>query len=342
MMNRFDKHIDFYFAGLSEVDDLMLFFRRYWNPSHIFSQNKEFFLYEFGNSAEERLNFLIAREKATGYYLGIYGFYEYSKKNDRRLFDLAGGPSRVIPECRYPMLGLELYKRLPIMMGTRSIISIGLNKKTSYRICSADKYWTTGKMTHWYRLNKELDTFKIAKIIERRIPEIKEKNQIPFKEYHSIKDFKQNFRCSRFIRRIPYKDEEYIQKRYFCHPVYGYKLLGIANDTVLIGREVEANENKAFRIVDVLGDVNGIKYIGSALDELMETEGYEYVDLLERGVPEECIKRAGFTNLDDSLNIIPNYFEPFEQCKVEVFYSTTDKDAVIFKADADQDRPSII
>ena len=56
------------------------------------------------------------------------------------------------------------------------------------------------------------------------------------------------------------------------------------------------------------------------------------------------MNQAGFIlRTPSDSNVIPNYFEPFDQSNVPIFYFTnTNGKIYFFKGDGDQDRPSRI
>ena len=70
---------------------------------------------------------------------------------------------------------------------------------------------------------------------------------------------------------------------------------------------------------------------------------YEYVDFYCHGIPIETMKKLGFKLKDEyDSNIIPNYFEPFIQENIPIyFFTTSNENSYIFKADGDQDRPRV-
>jgi len=79
----------------------------------------------------------------------------------------------------------------------------------------------------------------------------------------------------------------------------------------------------------------------------MFTEGHEYIDILTFGLSDHLLKNSGFNRLDhfQSEIVVPNLFEPFVQKNVKVFFFSNVEnlaDQRMYKADADQDRPSLI
>ena len=84
----------------------------------------------------------------------------------------------------------------------------------------------------------------------------------------SVEEMYSIFDDESYKNSIPYKDKNYISKRYFQHPIYKYKLYGIGREdvkTVLVLREISCNGGKVARIVDVLGDEKELAYIGNAI-----------------------------------------------------------------------------
>ena len=78
--------------------------------------------------------------------------------------------------------------------------------------------------------------------------------------------------------------------------------------------------------------------------EYLQFENAEYIDILNFGISKQIFENLGFVklNINDDL-IIPNYFEPFIRENHELNCAYRSKgDYVFFKADADQDRPSIL
>ena len=44
---------------------------------------------------------------------------------------------------------------------------------------------------------------------------------------------------------------------------------------------------------------------------------------------------------ENDINIIPDYFEPFVEKNVKIYFEASNNKMVLFKADADQDRPRL-
>ena len=144
--------------------------------------------------------------------------------------------------------------------------------------------------------------------------------------------------------RIPKKDEWYINKRFFSHPVYKYlvwKITGANESGLLVGREVEVNDAKILRIVDFLGNPNLLDGLYTEFRKMLEKNNYEYIDFYVYGIEDAHLENAGFIlKTEEDRVIIPNYFEPFDQRNIEIYGTSEISNIRACKADADQDRPN--
>ena len=100
------------------------------------------------------------------------------------------------------------------------------------------------------------------------------------------------------------------------------------------------NGRCALRLVDCIGDPEKIKGATVLIDQLLAQYDAEYIDCYEAGVPDSYFLEAGWIKTEETENIIPNYFAPFVQENVDIYYFSTDPDIILFKGDGDQDRPS--
>ena len=94
------------------------------------------------------------------------------------------------------------------------------------------------------------------------------------------------------------------------------------------------------RLVDIIGDVSVIESMANLLDDLLKQYNAEYIDCYETGVAEDLFKQGGWVKREETSNIIPNYFSPFEMKNIEIYYFSSDEDIILFKGDGDQDRPN--
>ena len=135
--------------------------------------------------------------------------------------------------------------------------------------------------------------------------------------------------------------------RYAKHPIYKYKFYGIYNQqeliSILVARFVNVKDRMVIRIVDALGKLQGSLY--ESFQEILHDTGAEYIDFMNYGIDKSVFYKMGFRELDlEGDLIIPNYFEPFEQCnvKIDIAWKADYGSYVAFKGDSDQDRPNVL
>ena len=344
-MNKFDERYDIRLASTSDTDNIMFFIDKYWSKGHIMSRDKELFKYEYADG--DNLNFILAIDKNIKQIEGIFGFIKCSNTKDANKKDIWGSMWMVNDlHKNIPFLGIELAKRVFTLTGCRTHIGNGANPKTTAplrRIFFGDK---VVKMKQYYLLNSYIDDYKIAVIKDRvNAPTISMQNETTLRAFHSIDEVKNHFDIEN-IYAIPYKDNWYVNKRYFCHPYYTYTVYGLADGIGKIGalmmaRVVECNGRKVFRLVDYIGNQELFAGLSKQFDKLIKDNVFEYIDFYTHGFDEESISKAGFKlRTDDDLNIIPNYFEPFLRENIDIWAHYKLDGTLFFKADGDQDRPN--
>lgn len=340
-MSKFDDFFEFRLARVEEIDEIMEFIAKYWpKKNSILSTNRDFFAYEFckGN----RVGYYLAKEKKTGEIAAGMGVYFYSEEFTPGRSSCSGGMVLANPTIKMPFIGLELLKRFFQEVDPLVYVSPGVNLRTMGNLILKYFNHDISRMKHYYMLN-DFPEYKICKIAKKPIAPVFKDDQINMDELFSSQEVAAYLEMIDERTCKPYKDQWYINKRYFEHPVYKYKLWGIARRAVLVTREIYVNNAKILRIVDILGNANEIAKVGVALFKLMSENDYEYIDIYELNVDDIKLELAGFVERTESdLNVIPNYFEPFVQENVEIYVHRNDLDAVCFKGDGDQDRPNYV
>ncbi|EMZ38195.1 hypothetical protein [Helicobacter bilis] len=338
---KFDELYEIRLATPNDIDNIMAFLKEYWDKNHILAVNRDFFEYEF--RVGDRVNYILAVNRQTGKIDACEGIYIYSKgDDDTEPFDMSGGMFRTSPNALLPFLGLEILYRKRFMMSVkmRSYIGIGAKKETTYILTK--KYFKddmVGRLDHFYRLNDKKE-YKIARITHKTILDIESKDQAELVLFRDFKQMYEVFDNESFKKHNPYKSPWYINKRYFNNPVFTYKLYGLESSLVLVCREVAYNGARVLRIVDILGDREQFHRAGQALDMLMKQNDYEYIDLYQKNMDREGLKRAGFVErLEDDINIIPSWFSPYAAKNIEIYYHAYGENLYMFKADGDMDRP---
>lgn len=333
--SKYDQYFEIRLAEKKDIPMIMNFIRDYWKKDHILATNQAFFEYEFldGN----RVSFVLAIEKETRTLAGLVGYIPYSTG------DVSGAMIKVRPDLSVPMLGLELMRRREQLTDYQSLVAVGVNPQTVVPALRRIFKRKVGVMKHAYMLSEDKD-YQIAVIREEK----NKKREIEYTAYQEINDIEEyaaNMDIDKKWTKLPFKSKQYLEKRYFQHPIYHYRKFLVGREpakALVVAREVCLRQAKILRIVDYVGDIEQISVVAGLSNQLLERENYEYIDFMVGGLPEGVIESSGFHVLtSDDKNIIPNYFEPFVQKNIEVWYEATE-DMVVFRADGDGDRPSVI
>ncbi|MFA3904804.1 hypothetical protein [Fusobacterium nucleatum] len=317
---------------MKELDkrNLFEFLENNWNINHIYIKDQKYFDYEFSDNS----NFILAKNNEK--IVAILGYFDYDNKGD--IWTVIWKNSGKMDD------GLKCLQFL-LNVGYKSVSSCGINRKTIpiYEFLGIN----TGRLKHFYILNQEIEEYKIAKISKKNIKKV---------EYEKVKDVVEVNNIGELLKLINYQEKlkkynfykspEYFNKRYFKHPYYKYHILVKSKNanSILVYRIVKANGGSCIRIMDFLGDEKEFNELINYLIDKMLKEKHEYVDIYEVGIKDEILENSGFIERkEEDSNIIPNYFEPFIQKNVEIYYMSTCKDKFrIFKGDGDQDRPSVV
>jgi len=325
-------------AKYNDIPNIMRFIREHWAKEHILGNDRAFLEYEM--CACKDVHYVVAENINNSAIEGILGYIPYGKENYDIMLALWKNAAQGAP-----MLGVRLLDYLRSNSNIRTIACVGINKRTFaiYQYMG----FTTGELQHYYRLGN-LEEYRIAVIKEKIILPVSDVKAANLRKVTNMAELMKYFNWDRYQSSgvIPYKEPWYIKKRYFDHPIYTYGVYaveryGIETNTIVVVREQEYKGIKVLRIVDVLGDIDALADCGTAIQRLLDYNGYEYVDFYECGVPDEIMKRAGFTKQVEG-NIIPDYFSPFVQKEIPIYYCSTNMDHFrAFKGDGDQDRPNV-
>lgn len=344
MKNKYDEYYNFRLASATDVDNIMKFIASDWNSNHILAKDKEFFLWQYGRSEYgdyEHINVVLMTDKKDS-ILGIIGFIAYS--NDVNRFDISPAITKVKSEGLIPLAGIEFMKRQMNIVGERHHLSYGTNPNTIKPIYKNVFHYRVGQMQQFYMLNDNVVEFKIASIGKHEHYRTVDYG-FSMNEFRYIDEVSDLFEFTRDFYRLVYKSKEYINKRYFQHPVYDYRKWIIRDDAgeilaLLFAREIVIEDRKVLRIVDYRGELENLYKIGHQLKEILHSDNYEYIDLISDNLSSDLMKENGFLLLNQfGENVIPNYFEPFVPKNIVLHYENDDN-CVIFKADGDQDRPN--
>ncbi len=323
------------FCKKDNISDVMKFIDTYWSKNHILSKSKELIDYQHYDNVNEQYNYVVAYNDDMQIE-GLLGFIPTNKYSLVSNSSLWLSLWKTIPGSS-PQLGLRLLGFLEKNVTHNLIGTLGISDEANhiYKILR----YKVGIMDHYYIANPNIDNCKVC-----LNPII---SSIDIDENSNITEINENtLKKISFLHEFtPYKNTEYLINKYIKHPIYNYKLLYV--DTIkliLVAREININKTCILRIVDVFGELKNIKKSSNFLLNYIIKNNYEYVDLINYGLDSESLVGNGFIKLNSNNNktIIPMYFEPFiqENDIVRYAYKTKKENVVLFKADADQDRPN--
>lgn len=325
-----------------EYNRLVKFFHDYWSENHVFCRNKEIFEFQHGDAGHGEYDFIIAVHNDTGEIhavLGFISFSRYDEGNAEQPICISGALWKVrddVENKEIGKLGLGVLYYLLKKFPNSAYITLGLSKD-SQDIYNA-LHFDFGIMNHYYIASSYTSGFKIAKnpVVNTRTVinseyDLREINEVP-------PDFDSFY--------YPAKNAKYIENRYLKHPFYEYKLLGVYKSETLqavwVTREIEIEESRCIRIVDIVGNMECISGIEGNVQHYLKLRDAEFVDCYNHGIASNVFKGIGFREVGGNT-IIPNYFEPFEKRNIDIYYAALSKQpVVIFKGDCDQDRPNLL
>jgi len=348
------NEVNFGFASLNDLEDIMSFMSVHWSENHIYSISKELLLKEYlWLERPDKLTIGLAKDKHGG-ILGIFcfKFFNYSE-----LPDLAGALWKVTTDAekKYQMIGMRLRQFVIKNVKHRffSAPGPGVQTKGIYKMLRLQ--WN--QMKQYYAINPLIKDYKLIKSSSQDIVESIPSNAscIEMKRVENTDDLL-HFDFGSVSNIVPFKDKRYIENRFFNYPFYDYdvflvcKLNELMAQNIVVCRKAIAKDDEgnniasAYRIVDYYGTENLLPEIISALFEKVKSQGDEFLDFVCHGFDELLLKQSGLTllNFDSSDVIIPNWFEPLvkENIAVNCVADTTMYEYRQCKADGDQDRPN--
>lgn len=332
----------FRIAVKQDREAILLFLKHYWNENHIYLKSDVLFDYDF--IIDEHINFLLAVNQENEID-GILGFIQYSPEFQNS--DICTVLWKVKPKTGNPSLGMTLLTTLIENFGFRVVSTVGANARTLaiYEFLG----YSVGQLAHYFILNDKLGVYSVIENPPGLVSSGHEAlNTRKLIRYQTYEELASDFDIRRYSQYAPFKSPWYIDKRYFHHPFYQYHVFGISDghsvSSIIIAREIYVNNSKILRVIDFIGDASGLEFISGSLREVLYENDYEYVDFYQYGISNDIMEKSGFllkNNYDDI--VIPNYFEPFESCNVDInFFTAQPHNFRIFKGDGDQDRPNIL
>lgn len=321
------------FANINDIESIMLFIEESWRHGHILGNNRKFFEYE--HLLPEGVTYVISEDE-NNRINGILGYIPYGI-NERDIMTVMWKAN----QDTNSFLGLELFQFLKDNGNIRIIASVGCNPKLRglYQYMG----YIFEKMPQWYRLAPQ-KSYSVAIVNNDYIPKVE--NNSSFIPLNSWEDVLKCFDFDEYNKSIkPYKEAWYIKKRYFEHPIYNYDVYGVLGDSnkvelLVIFRVISVNGNNVVRMIDSIGNFRYLSLISMLVDYVIEKYEAEFADCYVAGVNEDYMIHSGWLKTEGSGNVIPNYYCPFVQENIDIYYFSSDPDIVVFKGDGDQDRPN--
>ena len=330
-----------------DVDKLIHFLKFHWKEDHVFIKSKALLDFQHYNKDIDGYTFIVAENQETGEYDALEGYiptylYDGRLKEEGDYWSALWKRREDVEPKELGFIGIQVHMRQMKLPNFHSLGSINPSEfaKRVHKGLNA----VMEDMFQYFILNDRIKEFKIAGNVA-----------IMNNDIHSDNNYRLEFRYNNDWDNMdikgcyhPLKTPEFFKNRYAKHPIYKYAFINVyrqgALEAVFAARVINVNNTCCIRIVDVLGKLPEAN-IRQQLLEILYDLNAEYIDLLNWGIPKSVFIKMGFEFLDvnESL-IIPNYFEPFEQRNVvfKMVYNGVYEEYVVFKGDADYDRPNIL
>ena len=321
------------FANQNDTSSIMQFINDFWRANHILARNRELFDWQY--LSDNKLHFVLGVDN-DNQIQGLIGYIAYDVGDKK---DIALALWKSNPGCGY--LGVQILMYLIKNEPHREIVCTGINMRTT-ELVYRKLGFSIGKMKQWYRLSPR-ECYHIASVKDSFIPPIHYSADLDFVRCNSIDELPTELFSDTSC--IPYKSKDYFERRYFDHPIYKYLVYRSHNnntrsDSVVVLRKEQVDGNCVVRLIDYIGVPADFALLTSELDHLVKQYDAEYIDMYEFGLSDAELINAGWLCVDERENIIPNYFSPFEEKNIEIYCSTTNNKALLFRGDGDQDRPN--
>ena len=254
------------FAEKEDIESIVAFLREHWSENNILVKSRRIFDFQYVEG--DRCGFVLAVDDDENKIYGLKGFFPFNHETEP---DIAAALAIVLQGVR-PMLGMEIQRFLEKNTNCRWLCSTGLNPNTSVRIYKRFKQYTVDALRQYYRL-ADCAAYNVAAVENKRIPPVPGGGD--FLLFHTPEALFAAFDPAAYRHQKPYKDKAYLTHRYFQHPVYRYRMLGIRSlegdgiSGAYVAREIECNGARVLRIVDYIGDRKAIGRAGGALESYM-------------------------------------------------------------------------
>ncbi|OJI28255.1 hypothetical protein VVNSV5830_00831 [Vibrio vulnificus] len=334
----------------NQVDDLVAYIDSHWVKNHILVTSRTLLDWQHKNKQGD-YNFVMARDNRTNEVCGGLGFIptsHYSSALDVHkeawlaIWKVNEGP-------RYIGLGLGLLNYLKREFSITTICSIGISQIVfpMYQALGFE----VGKLNQMALINTTRNDQVLTEFPKNFQTEPQESDSVWELKDISDDDILSVIDYDYLYSNHTVKNKEYFLNRFIKHPKFKYRFLAIYNSgtikAFLVIRVVEHNTATAVKVVDIQGDLSSISHVSGLLYDFIVKEQHEYIDIMQYGMNEVALIDAGFVRVGDNEEVIvPEYYQPFVKKNISIcFARKTDSmndEFVLFKGDADQDRPNVM
>lgn len=333
---------------VDSIEELIRYIDSDWVKDHIFVHSQELFDWQHKNIEDQCYNFILARDIKTGEVCGVLGYiftsHFSSALNDNKdvwlaIWKVKDGPS-------YTGLGLKLLGYLKREHKVKTICSIGLSKMVvpMYKALN----FNVGQLEQFVLIN---DKYVDNKILSKG--DFQPSVIIPNPEY-SLEPLTlaqlsiiPDLISEQVFVTEPKKNNQYIENRFFKHPIYNYDVYSVNFNGeikgILVIRLIEKEGSRVLRIIDYQGQAKHLSHLNLQLTSLLDTHNCEYIDFMQYGIAGEILEASGFVNSRDIDGlVVPDYFEPLVKKNMRLDFARLGNSDTFFlcKGDSDQDRPS--
>lgn len=318
------------FATREDHEAIRQFLHDHWDAEFSVVRSKALFDYLYLDG--DRINFLIALDGPR--IVACLGVSPYHGDGSDAFFSLWRSIDKNLST------GIDLI-RYATTLGFRSLNAVGVRKEVLviYKMLGF-KY---GCMDHFLRIAPGKNAFTIlqpggAKAAPLGVPSANT-------QLEEVSTFDPEFSYfEEYAAASPFKPRSYLDKRYFAHPCYQYRIWELRRDNVVenyfVTRTVTHAGASALRLVDCIADDAGFVDFMGHLDKVLVSEGHEYIDFYTLNFNIAALESSGFTDSATLIGtVVPNYFEPFIQQGEVKYYVTTLDQPCLYKGDGDMDRP---
>ena len=338
--------------GLCRADDLpdlLRFLDEHWKRGHAFTICRP--LLDWQHRGDDAYSFVLARREHDGDLIGILGFLP-TRRFDPALADdntLWLTTWKVRDDAADAGLGLRMLRFLTDAERHVAVGAITVNAGT--QPIYARLGYRVGELHHYVLPNPDAAPFGLAAIdgaiVRHGEPDDASRTvDAVAVDAEELLDGPMSFELQGGRGSVPHKTARYFAGRYLRHPIYRYGVYALLDQAapcaLMATRLAEHEGRRALRIVDYVGSADVLARAGRAIREIIGQQGAEYADVYNAGIDPAVFARAGFAHVDpEGGMVVPDHFEPFERRNVRLWFSMkSESDPVLFKGDADQDRPN--